>query len=126
MAFTNAQMTTSPAHSGTACPRCKSRDVRRSMPRGPWERLVRRLTPYHYFLCRECSYRGFHFGAVTAGSGDGPALPSRPVEVRDQEARRRRIRQVATSILLATVMGVGAGVMIHSCRQRAESAQTLE
>lgn len=104
------------------CPRCGSSAIRRSMPRSGWERLVRASTSFHYFLCRECEHRGCRWGQILVDGGtQAPHLPSRPVEVRDQEAVRRRRRQVATSIALAAALGAATAVYLHDCRRLSET-----
>ena len=107
------------------CPRCGSDAIRRSMPRTAFERLVRAWTPYHYFMCRACDYRGMRFGPISSPSAierGEASLPSRPIEVRDREAGRRRLRQAVTSLLIATALGAASGVYLHGCRQKAELA----
>lgn len=106
------------------CPRCGSQAIRRSMPRTRFERLVRAWTPYHYFLCRECEYRGSHLGAIPlAAGGDARQVPSRPLEVRDHEAHRRRRKQLVLSFVVASVLGIASGVYLQSCRHSSELEQ---
>jgi hypothetical protein len=103
------------------CPRCGSEAVRRSMPRTGFERLVRAWTPYHYFLCRDCEYRGAHLGAIPAsGAHSATGLTSRPVEVRDRQAQRRQMKRVASAILLASLLGAASGLYLHGCHREAE------
>jgi hypothetical protein len=91
------------------------------MPRTGLERLVRAWTPYHYFLCRDCEYRGAHLGMVPSSSGGaGDRVTSRPVEQRDQAAGRRRRQQLVTSFLLAAALGTASGAYLHSCRRSSE------
>jgi hypothetical protein len=95
------------------------------MPRSAFERLVHKLTPYHYFLCRACEFRGKRLGPIPvflASRRDQTPLPSRPVEHRDREAVRRRFRQALVSVLIATALGAASGVYLHGCRQKAELA----
>lgn len=105
------------------CPRCGSKAIRRSMPRTGIERLVRAWTPYHYFLCRECEYRGSHLGAIPRAAEGDVDVPSRPREVRDNDADRRRRQRVVFSFMIASVLGIASGVYLQSCRHSAELEQ---
>ncbi|MGC3999835.1 MAG: hypothetical protein QM767_21295 [Anaeromyxobacter sp.] len=103
------------------CRRCGSRDVRRSMPRGLWERSIRELTPLHLHFCRGCGHRGWHTGELALAPQDQRerGLASRQVEARDQASRWRRRRQTLLSLVIALGMGTGAAFYLHGCQQRA-------
>jgi hypothetical protein len=107
------------------CPRCGSIRVRRSMPRDAWERFVRSVTPFHYFLCRDCDHRALHVGRVPVGDGTGAPWPGRPVEERDRRAARVKARNTVLTALLAVMLGAAAGVYVHSCRQSQEAASPV-
>jgi hypothetical protein len=109
------------------CPRCGSTAVRKSMPRSAGERLVRAWTPYHYFLCRDCEYRGHHLGPVpTTPGSDADRITSRPLEYRDRQEAQRRARRLVVSICVAATMGAASGLYLHGCRYRSELEATTE
>ncbi len=42
-----------------ACPSCGEKGVlKRSRPRTTWERILTTITPYSYYRCRKCGWRG--------------------------------------------------------------------
>lgn len=99
-----------------SCPRCGSTRIRRSLPQDGWERLVRELTPIHYFRCRDCNHRGSHWGAIAWPERELAAdLPTRPAEQRDVTAVAVQRRRVVLLVLIAIGGGVVTGFMVHSC-----------
>lgn len=98
--------------SGPACERCGSKRLRRARTRSEWQRLVRRLTPFHRYACGDCGHRGWTTHRLERGSREAEAAdgasrtPARPLEARDfRAARRLRLRMVVT-VVVATVLGV--------------------
>jgi hypothetical protein len=112
------------------CPRCGSSNVRRSKAKTPGERLVRYLTPFHYYRCRKCGHRGRHLGRVPAppapSDQDPSRTPGRPLERRDLEESLERKKRVVWTVLLAVALGALAGKYVHSCQQRAETSAPSE
>ena len=108
------------------CPRCASTNVRRSKAKTAGERLLRYLTPFHYYRCRKCGHRGLHLGRVPtppAGHEHDPSkTPGRPLERRDLEEALERRKRLLWTVLLAVALGALAGKYVHSCQQRAEQA----
>lgn len=118
-------MQSEPVSRPAACPSCGSSNLRRSMPRTAFERLMRAFTPYHYFLCRDCEYRGVRVGPLSSsqdGGTTGIHHPSRPLEPRDRQATRQRIYRTVLSVLFALALGAASGVYIHGCRERSQPA----
>jgi hypothetical protein len=112
------------------CPRCGSSNVRRSKAKTAGERLVRYLTPFHYYRCRHCGHRGTHLGRVPVHQArsdlDPSKTPGRPLERRDLEESLERRKRVFWSVVLAVGLGALAGKYVHSCQQRAEQAAPAE
>ena len=115
---------------GMKCPRCGSTRVRRSMAKNPGEKLVRYLTPFHYYRCRKCGFRGKHLGRVPTLHAhqdlDPSKTPGRPLERRDLDEVLERRKRVFWSVFVAVALGAMAGVYVHGCQQRAESAAPAE
>lgn len=111
----------SPAPPRTSCPRCGSERLRRSAPRGLGERVLRSLSPVHFYRCRVCGHRGWHLGTIGRVHREKrPAeVPGRPVEKRDLEARRAKRARAVVAVAAAVGLGVAAGFLIQSCQQRA-------
>ncbi len=43
----------------SACPSCGEKGVlKRSRPRSSWERFVKSVTPFGYYRCKKCGWRG--------------------------------------------------------------------
>lgn len=108
------------SHSTFRCPHCGSDNVRRSLPRSLFEDIVRSLTPYHLYFCRDCEGRGWKIGALKLADGATPTRPAfgRPLEPRDTTARRRRWRRLVLTVIIAIGLGVATGVRLHSCAQQ--------
>ena len=92
------------------------------MDRTTVELLVRKLTPFHLFLCRDCEYRGWRLGALPGSTEPAPdqsalGLPVRPIEYRDHAHRRWRLRHAAISFLVAALLGAWLGGYVHGCQQ---------
>jgi hypothetical protein len=105
-----------------SCSVCGSTRVRRSMARSAVELLVRKLTPFHLYVCRDCEHRGWHLGPVPDIATHpldqcSLMLSARPVEQRDIDVSRRRWRQTALSLLVAITLGAFLGCYVHGCRQ---------
>ncbi len=101
------------------CPHCGSTNVRRSLPRSLVEDVVRSLTPYHLYFCRDCESRGWKVGVLKVSDDPAPATAfGRQLEPRDTAARRRRWRRLLLTIVLAVALGVATGVRLHSCAQQ--------
>jgi len=86
--------------------------VRRSEAKTGPEKFLRRLG-IHFFRCRECQHRGRKIGALPgreSSSGSGAR------HSRDRMAARRERGTVLAAFVLAAVLGLGAGVYLHSCR----------
>ena len=111
------------------CPRCQSTYVRRSVAKTPGEKLVRYLTPFHYYRCRTCGHRGRYLGRVPVGHRHGDpsdTIPGRPIERRDLDAALERRKRAIWSVFVAVALGALAGVYVHGCQQRAEQAAPAE
>ena len=110
-------------HARFHCPRCGSPRARRSASRNLEERLIRALTLFRPYRCRDCGHRGWRWRGVTATWRQRRAaaeVPGRQVEKRDLEyLRRRRLRRLTA---LVTVIGLGAtaGVFLQKCGQPGE------
>lgn len=102
------------------CPHCGSTDIRRSLPRNLFEDVVRSLTPYHLYFCRDCQSRGWKLGALKVSDDPVAARPAfgRQLEPRDTTARRRRWRRLLLTIVFAIALGVATGIRLHSCAQQ--------
>lgn len=92
------------------------------MARSSWEFLVRKVTPLHLYMCRDCEHRGWRLGSLPESVIHGPdqqalGLPARPVEKRDSDLRRRRWKRAVLSFLLAVVLGTAFGRYVHGCQQ---------
>jgi len=112
------------AEGGFRCPECGSHRVRRSAPRTPVERLVRAVSPFHRYKCRDCEHRGWHLGRVPSRHHEHDSVPpgGRPPEKRDIEAAQQRRRNLVGSLVLATALGVATGLYVQSCQQRSQVA----
>lgn len=55
------------------CPKCNSRDLRRSQTRSRWERWRKEITGKRPYRCRVCQWRGWR----RLGIGDDEATPLR-------------------------------------------------
>ena len=111
----------SPAPQGFTCPFCGSDRVRRSAPRGGLERLLRSLTPFHFYRCRACGHRGWHAGRVGRRRRRSPPPPGRPVEKRDLEVVRARRNRAVVAVAAAVGLGAASGLLVHSCQHRVPS-----
>jgi hypothetical protein len=99
------------------CPSCGSSHLRRSLPQDGWERLIRALTPLHYYRCRDCGARGSHWGEIAFGVPSGsPPLPSRPIEERDRTALVVKRRRAAFLVMIAIGAGMLTGMTVHACQ----------
>jgi ribosomal protein L37AE/L43A len=129
-AGTSAAGAEAPADSALHCPRCGSSNVRRSKAKTAGERLVRYLTPFHYYRCRKCGHRGAHLGRVPTAHAhhdlDPSRTPGRPLERRDLEESLERRKRVFWTVVLAVALGALAGKYVHSCQQRAETSAPAE
>ncbi len=105
---------------GVACAHCGSPQIRRSAPKGLLEYIVRSASPVHYYRCRACGRRGYHWGRIPRARGAG----GRPIESRDVRLRRRRKVRLAITALLAIALGIASGLYVHSCEESAEAAKT--
>jgi hypothetical protein len=56
------------------------------------------------YRCHACGFRKWSFGALRADQKD-LGLPVRPLESRDHQWNRRRVRQVLLSIIIAASIG---------------------
>lgn len=119
--------TSDPERHRLKCPRCQSTNIRRSVAKTPSEKLVRYLTPFHYYRCRKCGHRGTHLGRVPHRHVDAnDKTPGRPVERRDLDEVLERRKRALWSVFLAVVLGTVAGIYVHGCQQRAEQATPTE
>jgi len=97
------------------CGRCGSRKVRRSRPRSLAARLVLSLTPLHRTRCHSCGHRAWSLREPPApGASDQRelGLPTRPIEARDHEWRRRQLRRVAISVVGAAAFGAVLALLL--------------
>ena len=98
-------MTTLSSH---VCPRCGAQRLHRSRTRSFLEQLARELTPLRVYRCHSCGLRTWTFGrARSTGKVDQKelGLPARPLESRDREWRRRRLKKILFSVILAGAIG---------------------
>ncbi len=111
-----------PTPARPSCPHCGSERLRRSAPRGLAERLVRWLSPVHFYRCRTCGHRGWHLGVIGRARRRRRAepVPGRLVERRDVEARRARTIRVAIALAVALGLGAASGLVVHACEQRGQ------
>ncbi len=99
------------------------------MAKTPWEKGVRLLTPFHYYRCRKCGFRGKRVGRVPSSGHrheDPSQTPGRPLERRDLEEVFERRKRLLWTVLFAVALGAAAGKYIHGCQQRAEQAGPTE
>ena len=109
--------------SSLTCPHCGSDRLRRSAPRGLGERFLRALSPAHFYRCRACGRRGWHLGRVGRAHRQRrtDAVPGRPMEKRDVEARRRKATRAAVAVAAAVGLGLVTGLVVQTCAGRAPS-----
>ena len=108
------------------CPRCGSPRLRRSVPQDGWERLVRSLTGFHYFRCRDCNHHGAHWGRLSGAhrARAQAAVPVRPVEARDLSAAALKRRRMVLVVVLAIASGIATGTMVNSCEPTPPAAES--
>src|SRR5512143_1555456 len=101
-----------------SCPRCGSQRLRRSAPHDGWERLVRALTPLHFYRCQECGFRGSRRGRVGSSRpvASDPSITPRPIELRDLKAAAESRKRMALLLLLAIASGIATGTLLNSCQ----------
>jgi len=110
------------ASTGPQCPRCGSDQLRRSSPHNSFERLLRKLSPYHLFRCGQCHHRGWHPHRLSrhreAHHSHGPG---RPLEKRDRKAKRAAVLRAALTLIFAASLGVASAIYLHGCQQGLDS-----
>jgi hypothetical protein len=110
---------------GFHCRMCRSTHVRRSAPHTTFERVVRKITPFHLYRCRDCEYRGWHLGPAALAkheASESAAPAGRPRERRDVESGRLKRRRIVGSLILAAILGAASGLYLHSCQQGAPAS----
>ena len=63
------------------CPKCQSKEIRRSRSRSRWERWRKEITGKQPYRCRACNWRGWMRGGLTqemAGSHSRAMAPHPP------------------------------------------------
>ena len=119
------------------CPRCGNPEVQSSRARGPIE-LFARVIGFPPRRCTACGWRGMRprliFGARKASNPSIPKVavpppppPPPPPSPAEEEKRRhhhhhrhhikKQKRQALQALVLALVLGVGAGLIVYSCAQ---------
>ena len=65
-------------YSGSVCPRCSSRKIRRTKRKGFWERVILDSVGIRPYRCEECDERFLRYrGQNAATSGHDAAMASR-------------------------------------------------
>lgn len=62
--------------SGSVCPRCSSRKIRRSKRKGFWERLILDPAGIRPYRCEECDERFFRYRGRDSQGSNTPAVAS--------------------------------------------------
>ena len=116
------------------CPKCGNPEVQSSRARGPGEMFARMLG-FPPRRCTACGWRGIRPRLIfDARKASNPSIPKveaplapPPLPTSDKSDRKRhhrhrhhikkQRRQALEALLLAIVLGVGAGFVVYSCAQ---------
>ena len=116
------------------CPRCGNPEVQSSRARGAVETFAR-LLGFPPRRCTACGWRGLRprviFDARKASKPGIPQVelppapppPPSPAELEKRRRHRHRHhiktqkRQALQAVVIALVLGVGAGIIVYSCAQ---------
>ncbi len=71
------------------------------------ERLLR-AAGLHFYRCPDCRHRGRHLGPIHRGAR------AAPLRREQRKAARRKTATLVVAVALATLLGVGAGLFLHS------------